>query len=465
MKKLILFALGIVFAQLSFSQLTIDGEFRTRYEYRDGYKRMLLDTEKPMALIGQRSRINFDYKTRTVETKLSLQDARMWGEDKWKSDNNGVGLYEAWAKYNFNKNIAIQAGRMELVYDDARLFCNGDWRTFGQSHDVARLILFSKKHHMTIHIGGAINNDAINQKKKEYEFGVMDEAYDLNSAQYKNLTYIWANKKFLSNKLNISLIGVRDGFQLIDADATIHPDTLKYRLTAGTFIQFKTGGLAIQGSYYMQTGQNKYGKDLNSNFYNIFASYKASNSINFGVGYDHYSGTDLSNATEDNTFENLYGPGHKYLGYMDYFGIASSHKAGINDAFAQLTIKYKQKHSLLMAYHMFSLDQEYLHVKEGEQIDAKQTDKNLGSEIDLVYTYKATKEVNFKIGVSTMLYTESMEMLKGIEAGKGMPAQFGWIQMQIKPKFFRGGSSSNKDTSKNQRRDRPVIQPNKSNRK
>ncbi|MBI9033630.1 MAG: alginate export family protein [Bacteroidales bacterium] len=464
MKKLTLLLLAVVFAQLSFSQLTIDGEFRTRFEYRDGYKKMLLENQMPMSIIAQRSRINFAYNTSKIETRISLQDARIWGEDQWKTDNNGIGLHEAWAKYKFTRSIAIQAGRMELIYDDARLFANGDWRTYGQSHDVARLILFSKKHRLSIHMGAAINNNGTNANGGAYELETMNTAYDLNATQYKNLAYLWVNKKFMSNKLNVSLIGVRDGFQLMNDSVTVI-DTIKYRITAGSFIEFKSGGLKLQAAYYMQTGENKQGKELNSNFYNAYASYKLGKSLNIGVGYDHYSGTDLNDNSQDNTFENLYGPGHKYLGNMDYFGIASKHKAGINDLFAKLNYKINSKNDIMIAYHMFSLDQEYISFKENAITTLKQVDKKLGSEIDLVYTYKATKDVNFKVGVSTLLYTESMELLKGVEAGKGMPAQFAWVQMLIKPNFFKSGSSQASSNVAVPERDRPVIKPNRKEEK
>lgn len=404
------------------AQFTVSGQFRNRLEYRDGYKKMPTANSYDYWMVGQRSRITFDYATEKFIIKASVQDARIWGEDKWKADNNGVGLYEGYGIYNFNEALSIQVGRQEIAYDDVRLFCNGDWRTYGETHDAARLKY--KNEGFTAIAGFSVNN---NTSAELDAFGTL---YNL---QYKNMTHLWLNQKLFDNALSISLIGVYDGYQKDTSMTDVGIGDIAYRTTVGPYIKYMKGMFGIEGAYYMQTGENMKGKDINSNFYNVMATVKPAKGLGIMVGYDHYSGSNYDPAntsTEDNTFSNLTGPGHKFLGYMDYFGLPSKHGAGVNDIIFRVEYGFnKKKNKVQATYHNFALDQEYL--KSGTMVD-----KALGSEIDLVFVHKFTKQVILKAGYSFMLPTESMEKLKGIAVGTSEFAQFGWVQLEFKPTFF-----------------------------
>ena len=425
---LVVATFGIFQAQ---AQFTVTGQFRTRAEFRDGYKTLPTETTNAFWMVGQRSRITFDLVQEKFEVKATLQDARIWGEDQWKSDNMGIGLYEGWGKYNFNENLSIQVGRQEIAYDDARLFANGDWRTYGEVHDAARL-KFSKDGFTAI-MGYSINNNT------SAELDAFKTSYDLRTSQYKNMTHLWLNKKLMDNKLNISLIAVYDGHQKADGmdeegNVISYTTDILYRTTVGPYIKYTLGDIGIEGAYYYQTGTDSKEKTINANFYNVMGSVKALKGLTIFVGYDHYSGTNYDPAntsSENNTFNTLTGPGHKYLGYMDYFGIPSKHGAGINDLIFRLEYGFnKKKNKIQATYHNFQLDQAFL--ASGTEVDVA-----LGSEIDLVLVHKFSKEVVLKAGYSFMMPTESMEKLKKVTPGTSELAQFGWIQLEFTPVFFK----------------------------
>ena len=132
----------LLLTSASFAQFKVSGELRTRGEYREGYKTIPTSSTNALTMVGQRTRLNVFYQKDKLTTYISMQDARIWGEDKWRDDNNGVGLFEGWTEYRFNKNITLKAGRQPLIYDDQRLFCSGDWRTFAEAHDVARMLFY-----------------------------------------------------------------------------------------------------------------------------------------------------------------------------------------------------------------------------------------------------------------------------------------------------------------------------------
>lgn len=426
MKKLLFISLMLFISSTIFAQLTISGEWRTRGEYRNGYKTIPSSTTNSLSMVGQRTRLNVSYHTDKLTTYLSLQDARIWGEDKWKSDNNGLGLFEGWAEYRFNNNIALKAGRQSLIYDDQRLFCSGDWRTFAESHDIARLLFTSNDKTLHFHIGYAINNDG------NIEGAPFLSEYSLKSIQYKNMLYGHFNKSW-HNGLSVSLIGVRDGFQN-DPNLTSQPDPLEvnYRTTFGSYLKYQTDSWLFSAAGYLQRGNDTHNRNIKANFYSGRAKYMFNSKNSLMLGYDHYSGTDFSStdaSTETGTFSTLYGPGHKFLGYMDYFAVPEKHGAGINDLLLRTNIGIGKKGMLEATFHQFNLPQEYL--SNGTKVD-----KNLGQEVDLTYSYKFDKDVILKAGFSTFFYTESMERLKGLTPGEGDNAMFGWVMLVIKPKLF-----------------------------
>ena len=71
-------------------------------------------------------------------------------------------------------------------------------------------------------------------------------------------------------------------------------------------------------------------------------------------------------------------------------------------------------------------------MKSGAEVN-----KNLGSEIDIVYSRKLHKAVSVKLGYSFMFASETMEKLKGVEAGKSNFPHFGYISINFPPTLFK----------------------------
>ena len=134
-----------------------------------------------------------------VSTRFSLQDAFVFGQNNYSSDTitkNTINIYEVWVKYNFMKSFSIQAGRVELTYDDHRMITNCNWPMTGATHELVLLQWNISGLNYKGDWGFAINNTA---PSTTYLV-----SYNIKN-NYKYMTYFWEQKKFfLSLQLFLS---------------------------------------------------------------------------------------------------------------------------------------------------------------------------------------------------------------------------------------------------------------------
>ncbi len=403
-----------------YSQFSINAEIRPRYELRDGYKTLPTETSRLVNIVTQRSRLNFESKSEKLNFKLSIQDVRTWGEATVKSDVASTFINEAWAELNLNTNTSLKLGRQILNYDDQRILASTNWNNVGTSHDLA-LFKFEKESFKT-HIGFAYNND----KEKNFE-----SFYPVK--YYKTLNYVWLYKKF-NESLEVSLIDVLDGNQKDSSDYVIYG-----RNTIGPNVLYKMKniGLNISGNFYYQFGKDVTGKDVQAYFYSAKFVKKFGSKLSATLGIDYYSGSDALDTTNTtiNTFNKLYGAGHKFAGSMDYFTntYTQTKNGGLSDIFLGLKYTLNEKLYVDGYIHYLSLANNVIDPNyTGAGLRA--LDKNLGTEIDLSLAYSLTKEVKFNFGYSVMFATESMEVIKGGNSDK--LANWAYIMITIKPKLF-----------------------------
>ena len=419
-KSIFIFLFLVIISLKGYSQFSINAEIRPRYELRDGYKTLPNETTHLVNIVTQRSRLNFDSKSEKLNFRLSIQAVRTWGEASVKSDVASTFLNEAWAELNLSANMSLKLGRQVLKYDDQRILASTNWNNVGTSHDLALLKI--EKESFKTHIGFAYNND----KEKNFE-----SFYPVK--YYKTLNYIWLYKKF-NESFEISLIDVLDGNQKDSSDYVIYG-----RNTIGSNVLYKMKniGLNISGNFYYQSGKDLTGKDIQAYFYSAKLVKKLGSKLSGTFGIEYYSGSDGLDTTNTkiNTFNKLYGAGHKFAGSMDYFTntYTQTKNGGLSDIF--LGIKYTLNEKLYVDgyIHYLSLANNVIDPNY-TGADLQALDKNLGPEIDLSLTYNFTKEVKMNFGYSAMFATESMEAIKGGDSDK--IANWAFIMITIKPNLF-----------------------------
>lgn len=390
----------------------IDGEIRTRAEYRNGFQSPLADTLHNATIGSLRTRLNVTYSDDKIKAKITLQDSRTYGQTGINSTNNSLGLYEAWGAYMFTPELSATLGRQSLEYDDKRLFSAANWSNTGNSHDLL-LLKYETKTGAKAHLGSAWNNGGD---------VLYESAYNV-SKSYKMMTYIWLAKSL--GKFDATALWVNDGFQRGATNDLINK--LSYRNTVGGNLGFKdkTIPYSFYATAYYQFGHNPKDKSLRGYLLALKNQYSVTNKWSITLGGDYFSGSkyDLEQG-EDRTFNKLYGVNHSFNGSMEYW--ATLPTQGLSDLYAGITFKSNSKFNVDATFHTFSL------TKELSSTDKK----NIGSELDITANYTISPEITLQGGWSAYFKTDQTNTVKKQENIDTKFPTWAYVMISFKPTFF-----------------------------
>ena len=404
---------GTTFAQ----EVNANLQLRPRYEYRNGFKGLMPDTELPTSFVSQRSRLNLNFKQEKISAKLTLQNVRTWGDVKTTTtnDKNGIILFEAWGQYQFDENWSTRVGRQVISYDNQRIFGEIDWLQQGQSHDAAVVSYKKGKHQLDF--GAALNADS------------EDLFRNLYTTNYKNMQYAWYHTDF--SNFQMSLLALNTGFQY-EQPSTTNLE-IDYIQTFGTFLKYKKNKLDADLSLYAQTGKGKLtSNNTTVNAYNVGVNinYAVTNEVKAGLGYEYLSGKDQTD-TENiiKSFNPIFGTNHAFNGFMDYFYVGN-HKntVGLQDVYLKLNYA-PNKWNFAVTPHVFMTAAD---VKNPLASDIM--DNYLGTEVDVTVGYSLHKNIGISAGYSQMFGTETLEVLKG--GNKDLDNNWAYVMVNFNPKIF-----------------------------
>jgi len=400
------------------AQVSITGEFRPRTEYRNGFGNLKTSSQEVGFGTSLRSRLNVGYKGEGFSTYISLQDVTVFGENrqlKTEDANNSFAIFEAWANIELGKNYTTKIGRQMISYDDQRIMGAVGWAQQARTHDA--FLIKHKSDALTFDIGLAYNQDY------SHPTGFVSTGNTYNTTgffSYKTMQYLWANKKW--DNFSASALILNNGFQKItggQGDGT-------YDLTTyGTHIKTNIAGVGLTINAYGQSGKNPGGAKIKSAYLaSIDGTLKISDVVTLGAGFETISGNDLT-STNNSAFFPIFGTNHKFNGFMDYFYVGNhAYSQGLNDIHISSVFKLNKKTTLLAKALNFSTSE---NLASGET--------KLGTEIDLVLTYKLKPAVTFQVGYSQMFESAGMKELKGINVPQDNQ-NWAWAQITIKPKFL-----------------------------
>ena len=396
-----------------FSQLTISGEVRPRSELRHGFKALASKNQDAAFFIDQRTRINLDFKTDDIETYVSFQDVRVWGNTQQLVANAGAltSVHQAWAKVKFQKHWAMKLGRQEISYDDHRILGNVGWAQQARSHDAA-LVTFEDSTFQA-HLGLAFNQESPR---------LTSTIYTLPN-NYKTLQYIWLHKKWAAIKASFLLLN--NGLQVVVNSEDFRTN---FSQTAGGRLSWGKGKTGINLAAYYQGGTDGDAADtkINAYFIGLDLAYQVKQHTRLIAGVEILSGNDADdNNGKNNAFNPFYGTNHKFNGLMDYFYVGNHRgSVGLNDAFLKVNYKKSSFNTGLAVHFLMS---------NGNLVDPSGASLStyLGTEVDWTLGFNLTKGASMKMGYSQMFGTDSMVQIRGGDTDA--ISNWVWAMVTIKP--------------------------------
>ena len=418
-KQHLILALVLASFQFANAQFTLDGEFRTRSEYRHGFGNLISDGADAGFGISTRARLKAGFKTEAYKVFISLQDVLVWGENRQilpYDENNSFAVFQAWAELQLGSGWSTKIGRQVLSYDDQRILGGLDWAQQGRNHDAA--LIKYKKNKFALDLALAYNQDY------SHPTGFISSGTAYNTTgffSYKTMQMLHAKQKW--EKLSGSLLLMNNGFQ--EFDLAGDADGISNLQTIGTHLNYKNGSFGLAANAYLQTGKRQGDVAVKgASLFSLDATYKVAPKVGLGIGIETISGKKEDSAA----FFPLYGTNHKFNGFMDYFYVGN-HANSIGLVDLHLSAKFTiDKTSSLMI--------KALNFRGAEALPSGE--KSLGTEIDLVFK-KKFKGYALVLGYSQMFASDGLYELKGTTKALASGTQnWAWAMLVIKPKFLSG---------------------------
>lgn len=426
------------------AQFSLSGQFRPRTEMRNGFKKPIQNGEEIALFTEQRTRLTADYKSAAIETRLSFQDIRIWGEvGQINKSDQLLSVHEAYAIYSADSlgKHKIKFGRQELVYDDHRVLGSLGWAAQARSHDALRYMYQSggTQFH-AIGIWNQNNNKTEPQKLQNAHQGTFGNNYNIqagpngttlfNLPQPKTALYLWFNTKIAGGKKgNISFLSMSEGYQR--DSVTVIP-----LHTFGTTPTLIFGDIKLHSSFYYQMGSITNNVKINGMLAHLEFTYTKPK-IKPTIGFDYLSGDDKTTANIEG-FNPLHGTHHKFYGFMDYFYVGNGHNGGGNGASGGLMDAYFKTAFPIKKSKLVTHLHGFMSPTDVTSNTGQQEGSFLGAELDLVWVKKMKEGVMLKVGYSQFLNNEATSAIKGQDFANALGNQsWAWVMIDITPKFLK----------------------------
>ena len=421
LKKIILtISTSVLFSLSLYAQFTLSAEIRPRTEHRNGFKTPRQAGDQVAFFTEQRSRLNLNFIDSSFTFRLSLQDVRVWGEVNqiFKQEDGNTFLSESWVQYHFSPFWDVKLGRQIISYDNQRYLGGLEWAQQGRRHDALLFIYNEMSKGVRLDIGFAFNSDDDIPEPQNIQ---SPSASFYSGNNYKHMQYAWWNKK--TDKLDISILAMNLGYQ-------IDENTVSNRQTFGTYGKSKGSKLRFGWDLYLQTGKQG-NSTVNAFLAGTNVTYKPK-SIPLTLGIEFISGKDDTDDSSDiRHFRPDFGTNHAFNGLMDYFFVGPANgTVGVRDLY--IKAKFPINKSSLSAHaHQFYTG--------SAQVDntGNELSSRMGTEFDFVYALPIRKDINFNLGFSFLIASDTMKTLRNRTETFNT---WGWAMITFKPTLWSGGN-------------------------
>ena len=286
----------------------------------------------------------------------------------------------------------VRVGRQELLFGSQRLVSTNDWFNTRQTFEGIRG--FWRTEELDVDVFAV--------------HPVRIEPTKFDQADTKTLFCgVWTTYRPMpGTSVDLYYLGLRNGSQLPDrfVPGPLAPRGDEYIHTLGARLAGNDGPFMYDLEGMCQEGQRA-GRDLKACAFTTAVGWEFAEHPwrpQVWAGYDYASGTKDPVSGDDHTFNQLYGYGHYYLGYLDLVG-----RQNIEDVNVQLAAFPDRWITLLAQGHHFQLAQahDFLYDALGRPIRRSASglaSRNVGNEIDLTANLHITANQDVLIGYSKL---------------------------------------------------------------
>lgn len=331
-------------AALDAQVVTVGGEVRERYEFRDNadFNSNASDT---LSFVGSRIRLHLGYEvTPDIAFFLQMQDSRLFGsETSTASNEKNLDLHQGYLTVkNLAGPLTMTLGRQEMVFGDSRLVGNFGWSNIARSFDGIKLGYSTARARTDVWVATV---------KK---FANLDPDPAFTSSNRKEQTFFgiyhgWSGiPGMMWEPYAMFLWDTGSGGSITDPAARDQRRvTLGLRVASQALAE--SADYTAEGAYQFGGIQ---GRDIRAYAFAVKAGYTLPVALKprIGIEYDRASGDDNSSDDKFETFENLFPTNHIHYGYMDYVGWRN-----MQDLRFSLGVKPTKVSSISVDYHWFWL--------------------------------------------------------------------------------------------------------------
>ncbi|MBL3657160.1 alginate export family protein [Fulvivirga sediminis] len=297
------------------------------------------------------------------------------------------------AGVQFNSKFSMKVGRQELNYDDARILDNLDWAAQARSYDALKFAyqdsLMQVDGVLAFNLSGEIP-EPVKLFNNIYNSPGGFSTLGGDLPNYKNLQLLWFKRQI--KKSNFRLILDNIGWQMPDS-------TVSYLLTTGFNSKIVVNTkIDINGSLYYQIGEDIADRKTEAYLAALNLGFKTRSSFRYKLGFNYVSGSEAwEGANQSSSFDPLFGTHHKFYGLMDYFYVGSPHNQsgktiGLWDYYLGGELTLREAFKLLLTVHGFSSSVSIIN----QTLITENLNPHLGTDLDLVFNYKYSADINFK---------------------------------------------------------------------
>ena len=330
------------------------------------------------------------------------------GDDSFDLRQGFVELGDA------KKGISAKIGRQMMLYGDERLVGPLEWANQGRTFDAVKLRYASGKWWVEAFTSSVVKftDDEFNESDWFDDDATRDQTfsgiYFSTSAIGKQTTDLYLfhlDEEYAAGETSFVTLGTR------------------MKSTPGAF-----NGWDYDTEMAYQMGDAK-GKDLEAFAGHWGAGYTfAAHPWKPRVGIEYNYATGDSNPTDGDveTFQNLFPTNHKFYGYMDVFAWQNLHNAAVS-----LSAMPSKKLKAQLDYHMFWIadTSDGWYRANGTTLVRpinSMADSYAGSEVDLTFIYKHSKNLTLQAGYSHFFAGDYLNA-----TGASDDADFGYASAQI----------------------------------